>query len=285
MASPTVNTFVIAPDGVAEFSDFDDNISLSSFSTILGVKTRMLAGADKVVLSNVIKGGWDNQINGNLGGDLFTAVAGSQTRDLVLGGADSDTLSEVGATGGADWLNGNLGNDIIRSGGATAGQSNILRGGAGDDQLIGGSSDDILVGDFGKDSLTSSTGKNVFMMRTDDGTVLNLPGIQQNATSNASDCDVIEDYAGGFDRIAIAGIASFSDLTLTQVGADVLISASSFTNGTTGTRFIARVVTDTVANLQANTAAGLGIIIGARADNFLADLTPDNFLVNSSPVL
>ncbi len=285
MASPTANTFIIAPDGVAEFSDFDDNIALAAFSTILGVKTRMMAGADKVVLSNVIKGGWDNQINGNLGSDLFTAVAGSQTRDLVLGGADSDSLSEVGATGGADWLNGNLGNDTLRSGGTAGGTSNILRGGAGEDVLIGGSSNDILVGDFGKDVLTSGAGSNVFMMRTDDGSVLGLPGIQQNATSNSSDCDVIQDYVGGFDRIAIAGIASFSDLTLTQAGADVLISASTFTNGTTGTRFIARVVTDTVANIQANTVAGLGIIIGDRADNFLANLTPDNFLVNSSPVL
>ena len=286
MPSPTVNTFLLVDGGqVAEFSNFDDNINLSSFSTILGVKTRMLGGADNVVLSNVIKGGWDNQINGNLGGDTFTAIAGSQTRDYVLGGAEADSISEVGATGGADWLNGNLGNDTIRAGGTAPGQANILRGGAGDDVIIGGNSDDILVGDFGKDSLTSGLGKNVFMMRTDDGTVPNLPGIQQNATSNASDCDVIQDYAAGLDRIAIAGIASITDVIYTQVGANVQLSASSFTNGTTGTRFIAQVQNVTIATLQANTAAGNGIIIGSRADNFLASLTPANFLTNSTLVL
>jgi Ca2+-binding RTX toxin-like protein len=131
----------------------------------------MLVGADKVVFSNVVKGGWDNQINGNLGGETFTPVAGSQTRDFILGGAKADSLSEVGATG-ADWLNGNLGDDIIRAGGTTAGQTNVLRGGADRDQIIGGNFDDILAGDFGKDSLTSGLGKNIFMMRTDDGTVL-----------------------------------------------------------------------------------------------------------------
>ncbi len=245
----------------------------------------MLGGADRVLLSNVVRGGWDNLINGNLGGDTFRAAAGSQTRDLVLGGADSDFISEDGALDGADWLNGNLGDDIIVSGGAASGRFNILRGGGGDDQLLGGSSNDILVGDFGTDFLASGVGSDVFMMRTDDGALPNLPGIQQNATSNASDCDVIQDYSGAYDRIAIAGIASFTDLALTQVGPDVLISASTFTNGTTGTRYIARVLSCTVANLEADTAIGLGIVIGARADNFLAGLTTANFLVNSSPVL
>jgi Ca2+-binding RTX toxin-like protein len=278
MASPVVNTFVIAPDGVAEFSDFDDTVALAAFSTILGQKTRMMAGADKVTLSNVIKGGYDNQVNGNLGGDIFNAVAGSQTRDFVLGGADSDTLDLGGATGGADWLNGNLGNDIIKAGNTSVG-ANILRGGSGDDVITGSSSNDVLVGDFGKDSLTSSLGQNIFMMRTDDGLVDGVT--QRNATQNATDCDVIQDYAGGFDRIAIAGVASFSDLVLTQAGGDVLISCSTFTNGTTGTRFIARVISETVANLQANTVDGKGIIVGDRADAFLAALTPDNFLANA----
>jgi hypothetical protein len=135
------------------------------------------------------------------------------------------------------------------------------------------------VGDFGKDALTSGLGQNVFVMRTDDGLVGGL--LQRNATQNASDCDVIQDYAGGFDRIAIPGVASFSDLVLAQVGADVLISCSAFTNGTTGTRFIARVLGETVANLQANTADGKGVIVGDRADAFLAALTPENFLVNA----
>ncbi len=282
MPSSTVNTFIIAPDGVVEFSDFADTVQLSGFSTIQGQRTRMLGGADNVTLSNVIKGGWDNRINGNLGGDIFSAVAGSQTRDFVLGGAENDVINVGNATGGADWLNGNLGDDVISSGGTSVG-SNILRGGGGNDSLVGGSSNDILVGDFGKDSLTSGLGQNIFMMRTDDGVINGVA--QQNATQNASDCDVIQDFSSTFDRIAISGIASLSDLTIQQVGADVLISASTFTNGTTGTRFIARVVNLTVANLNAATVAGNGIIIGARADNFLANLTPDNFLVNSSPVL
>jgi Ca2+-binding RTX toxin-like protein len=282
MASPTVNTFIIAPDGAAEFSDQDDTVALAGFTTILGLKTRMMAGADRVTLSNVFTGGWNNQINGNLGADLFTAVPGSQTRDLVLGGRDGDTLNLSAATGGADWLNGNLGNDIITAGGTAVG-SNVLRGGGGDDQITGSNSNDILVGDFGKDSLTSRGGQNVFMMRTDDGLVEGIN--RQNATQNAGDCDVIQDYSPTFDKIAIAGIASISDLTLAQVVGDVLISASNFTNGTTGTRFICLVKNTTVAALNTATAAGNGLIIGNRADTFLANLTPENFLINASPVL
>jgi len=276
MASPTANTFVIAPDGVAEFSNFVDTVSLSGFTAIQGVKTRMLSGGDIVTLSNVIRGGWDNEINGNLGGDSFFALSGSQTRDLVLGGRDGDNISVSGSSNGADWLNGNRDADTISAGRTTVG-SNVLRGGGGNDQLFGGSTMDILVGDFGTDRLRGNGGSDVFMMRTDDGIVDGI--VLQNATQNASDVDVIVDYSSGSDKIAIAGIASTSDLVLTQNGGNVLISSSSFTNGTTGTRFIAQVNNTTVATVTND------IVIGNRADNFLASLTPDNFLNNSSLIL
>jgi hypothetical protein len=57
---------------------------------------------------------------------------------------------------------------------------------------------------------------------------------QQKATQNAVECDVIENYSPTFDKIAIAWIASIANLTLAQVSGDVLISSSTFTNGTTG---------------------------------------------------
>lgn len=283
MASPTVNTFVITVDGIVEFSDFGDVVSLANFTTILGVKTRMLGGADSVVLSNVLTtGGWNNEINGNLGGDFFTALAGSQTRDKVLGGRESDSIDLRAATGGSDWLNGNQGDDVIFSGNTAAG-SNVLRGGLGNDKITGGNGNDIIAGDAGKDELTSGLGRNVFMMATNDITVDGIT--YQNATQNPGDCDVITDYSPTFDKIAITGIASLTDLVRAQVGGDVLISSSTFTNGTTGTRFIALVKNTTVANLDAATAAGNGLIIGARADTFFQNLTPENHLLNSSPVL
>ena len=98
---------------------------------------------------------------------------------------------------GADTLNGLDGNDTL-NGGA---HNDVLNGGNGADKLIAGT---------GNDSLTGGTGADQFWFD------VGLFG-----------ADTITDYEDGVDKIRITGqpgIDNISDLTITQQGANVLIT-------------------------------------------------------------
>lgn len=287
MPSPQANTFALTeflgdPVGAAEFSDFADDIFLNNFTSIRGKQIRMLGGADIVRLFSTASGSggkFDTDINGNLGVDTFFDPAGSRTRNLVRGGAEGDKIFAQDSADGGDWLAGGSGADQIFGGVTTTG-FNVLRGNAGADVITGNRSNDVLLGDFGRDTLTAGFGKNIFLMRTDDH-----PTLGQNATSNSSECDLIRDYVGGFDRIVIPGITSFTDLIFDEVPNggqfDVLISSEKI-NGLIGQRrFIARVETDTIANIKLQTANGRGIVIGEQADRLFNGLNTNDFLANA----
>jgi len=85
-----------------------------------------------------------------------------------------------------------------------------LNGRNGQDTLNGGAQSDILVGGLNKDTLTGGAGSDVFLFRVGD---------------NYDTITDLEVGPGG-DRIVLSGTASldaFSDLTLTQSGADVTV--------------------------------------------------------------
>ena len=85
-----------------------------------------------------------------------------------------------------------------------------LNGKGGQDVLVGGAGNDILIGGLNKDTMTGSAGSDQFLFRQGDN------------------YDTIKDFAGapGGDKIVISGavgVTDFSNLTLTQVGADVTV--------------------------------------------------------------
>ena len=265
MASPIVNTSILVNGNIRVYSDFGDTVTLSNNSPA-NLQTRMMGGADIVRLSDANLGGFSNKVNGNKGGDQIGSLAGSLTRDFVRGGSEADSLDNSRSGNGQDWQNGNFGRDTII--GATSNNKSVLRGGADDDLIvINANSTHIAVGDLGKDEIRNfGTVRAVF--RTDGN----------NAAQNIGDTDMIIGFLAT-DTAYLPGINSIADLTLTKVGANTYLSSNTFTNGTTGTRFIARFEDRTEAQVTGFLQGG-SIIIGARADAALAALTVDNFLNN-----
>ena len=79
----------------------------------------------------------------------------------------------------------------------------------GDDVLDGGRGEDVLNGGGGNDELRGGQDADIFAVGLNSGD------------------DVVMDFRNGEDRIrfeGIAGVDDFSDLTITRVGGDVLIS-------------------------------------------------------------
>jgi hypothetical protein len=237
----------------------------------------MFGGNDIVTLSNVNLGGFSNRVNGNNGSDQFTALASSQTRDFVLGGPETDIINLTNSTAGADWQNGNKGDDQI-TGGNQGTVRSILRGGSGNDTItINAGSTHIAVGDFGKDTYILN-GAGRLVLRTDDGTEEGDSNglVQRNAAQNASEADIVTNFTA-FDKAYVPGVADSGQLIREQVGGDTYLKAQSFTNGTTGMRYIAKFNGITAAALL-NFINNGQIITGDAADRALRALTPDNFL-------
>ncbi|MBX7249994.1 MAG: hypothetical protein K1X35_13240 [Caulobacteraceae bacterium] len=133
-------------------------------------------------------------------GDTYSSIERFQLTNQSTQ-ADSFTGSSgndwVAGYKGADTLNGLDGNDTL-NGGA---HNDVLNGGNGADKLIAGT---------GNDSLTGGTGADQFWFD------VGLFG-----------ADTITDYEDGVDKIRITGqpgIDNISDLTITQQGANVLIT-------------------------------------------------------------
>jgi Ca2+-binding RTX toxin-like protein len=108
---------------------------------------------------------------------------------------------------GGDNLNGS-GNSLNNALVGNAG-NNVLKGGAGSDNLSGGSGNDTLYGGAGTDRLTGGAGRDVFVFEKGGGH------------------DTVTDYRDGQDRIDVSrlsGVHTVADLTLWQVGHDVMIA-------------------------------------------------------------
>lgn len=119
-------------------------------------------------------------------------ITGSKGRDAIAAGSGTDTVYGLS------------GNDALHG----EGGSDRLFGGTGSDVLFGDDGNDWLSGDAGWDTLTGGRGSDIFAFGTDWGT------------------DTITDFRNGqdkFDLKAVAGFKSFSQLAITQTGADTKI--------------------------------------------------------------
>lgn len=156
-------------------------------------------------------GGHDNMDGGRgkdklFGGAGDDTISGGDGRDMIKGGAGDDSLS---GGAGNDRLFGNGGNDTLEGG---AGKDK-LKGGAGNDVLDGGIGNDRLWGDAGDDTLTGGAGEDRFIFKSGAG------------------ADTITDFEIGVDLLVIDTDieAAFADLTVTDSGADAVVSYSGGT--------------------------------------------------------
>jgi Ca2+-binding RTX toxin-like protein len=221
----------------------DTGLGLDSFLDIEAVTSG--SGNDLLIgnaLANTLNGGLgDDTIRGGAGNDTVNGADGDDVltggggNDLLVGGAGIDTAVYAGAVGAVVNLatltaqNTGLGIDTLSgienlTGGTLAdrltgdGQANrlegdagndTLQGGGGDDTLLGGDGDDRLGGGIGNDFLEGGLGADQFVFNTGGGD------------------DYVEDFEDGFDRIRIGtGAESFSDIVLSEVGSDTMITFS-----------------------------------------------------------
>jgi Ca2+-binding RTX toxin-like protein len=159
-------------------------------------------------------GGADTLIGGS-GGDYIYFDSADLASGSISGGAGYDyaIFNElgVGATlnltaTGFEGAVGRNGNDVFTAAGTVSSVS--LYGYEGNDQLTGGSGSDYLYGDIGNDTLTGGAGTDYFITYTGWG------------------ADTLTDFQQGTDRVvmSVAGLTAFSQLTITQSGADALVT-------------------------------------------------------------
>ncbi|PNW65558.1 UNVERIFIED_CONTAM: metallophosphoesterase [Euhalothece sp. KZN 001] len=189
--------------------------------------------------------GEGNLVFSGEGNDSIEASTGNGGNRLY-GGSNNDEL----VVGSNDRAFGGAGNDIIES---SLGRENRLYGGAGNDTVIAGYEDRIMGGD-GNDRLFLSEGQ---VEGGGKNLVTGGAGADQFWIANAqiaANANEITDFIFGEDVLGIGGIdsvAEFADLSLTQDGADAIVSV--------GDNDVAR-------------------LLGVNAD----ELTADNFAIQAT---
>ena len=210
------------------FLDQDPNTPYASSENVVGQLGNGSTGFDiKTPLAVEMPGGFDGTIVSVSAGLLHTTFLAEGDRSsfnfstdetlslaTVGKGSFGDDLLRAGA--GDDQLNGRWGGDIV-SGGAG---DDLLNGGFGDDLLNGGASNDRVHGGFGRDALAGGEGEDVL-----------FGGLGRDSFVFDGGHDVLRDFDSGFeflwwslsgDKISldIAGVNSFADVlaSASQVG-------------------------------------------------------------------
>ncbi|MDU8910676.1 calcium-binding protein [Aestuariicoccus sp. MJ-SS9] len=188
LADVDAGDFILAPDPTLGTAGDDMLIADDSATTIEGGE-----GADRIHG----KAGNDNLSGGN-GKD---SIDGNEGDDTLDGGDGNDRMS---GGKGADVMSGGARNDDM-SGGAEA---DAMSGGTGNDALAGDDGDDTLEGGAGHDELSGGTGADTFVFSVVNGR------------------DTLTDFEDGVDLLDVQALTltGIADLTITQDGADALIS-------------------------------------------------------------
>ena len=222
----------LSPEGISDVLGLTGNLIISRGTVI----EHYIAGAGD---DNITGNEADNVLEGTLGDDT---LAGGVGDDWLIGGPGADRLdggagddgasyywsgeavrvhlgSGTAAGGdaqgdsfsGIEWLAGSSHGDTLTGDGG----ANGLVGNAGDDHLAGLGGDDALIGGAGDDVLLGGRGDDTFVFGDEsDGN------------------DVIRDFGddrstfGEQDLIALPDRLSFSSLTMTASGNDVVITAA-----------------------------------------------------------
>ncbi|SEA63328.1 choice-of-anchor L domain-containing protein [Rubrimonas cliftonensis] len=189
------------------------------------------------------------------GDDIVLSSGGN---DTVLGGDGDDTIKS-GA--GDDSIDGGAGNDVILSGDGNdtilGGDGNdVIKPGRGNDVMDGGAGDDILVGFRGDEVLVGGAGNDTLLGNLDDDTITGGAGDDRLQGGPGRDVFVFDTPEWGDDRIVLdflpqsdtldfrgSGLA-LADLSITQVGDNVLIEAGDSSILVNSARFGALDVAD-----------------------------------------
>ena len=170
----------------------------------------------------------------------------------------SDFIFRVYGTTGDDTIHGGDGQDLISGDQG----DDALYGGGGDDKLWGGQGDDTLYGGAGDDKLYGGAGDDTIHGGAGDDTIYGSQGNDTFVFGSHHGDDTIVGFADGQDTIDLSatGLTNFADLTITQVGNDVIVNTGGDATG----------------------AGGYGTI---RLTNFnIDDLDADDFLFADPPV-
>lgn len=188
------------------------------------------AGIDRVLYSSssaavLVSLADDTGFGGSAEGDTYSSIEnlyGSQFGDSLTGDDMDNTISGLG---GNDVISGGGGNDRLIG----AAGNDTLYGGEGDDILIAQEGDDTLDGGAGADRLIGGVDADLLTGGADNDLLLGQGGADRFIFGDAHGADRIVDFEQGVDLIQFAfgsDIGAFSDLTLTQTGAHVLITSA-----------------------------------------------------------
>jgi serralysin len=193
--------------------DGDDVIAGGGFSDLIngGAGRDLIGGGDQ---DDVLGGGEGaDQIFGEDGGDLIFGDGGA---DTINGGGGGDN---VNGGAGQDLVGGGDGNDLMGGGD----EADTLYGDAGDDVLYGDAGADVLLGGGGWDRLYGGDGADrfvfsalgdsggpapdrIFDFRSDMGDVIDISGIDANATAAG---DQAFAFVGAFSNRAAQAVLSY----------------------------------------------------------------------------
>ncbi|MBU4163287.1 MAG: M10 family metallopeptidase C-terminal domain-containing protein [Alphaproteobacteria bacterium] len=223
-----------------------------------------ISAAGLAMFATVFSGGGADTITGSSFNDsiyITNSVAG------VNAGAGYDyvvyeRLDGTGATNfnlaamSAEGAIGRGGNDRFDASGVATFAT--LYGYGGDDTLIGGASNDVIYGGTGNDTIIGNAGNDSFVQETGWG------------------ADTITDFGNGADRILFraAGLTQFSQLTVTQSGADTLVTFGAQT---------VRLTNFTAANFTAAQTVFVAAAETQPADTALAESQAGTFDFSGLP--
>jgi Ca2+-binding RTX toxin-like protein len=150
---------------------------------------------------------------GQAQGDTFNSV------EDVYGGTGNDTITGDGAS---NLLSGDLGDDVLSGG--TGNLRDVLLGGAGNDTMAGEDGNDIVNGGGGRDSIDGGAGADIIIGGNSDDTISAGLGADILVFRIGWDDDVVTDWEAGIDRVRMVSGYDETDISLTQQGADVLLT-------------------------------------------------------------
>ena len=147
-----------------------------------------------------------SEVDGTSGDDALYGGSGDETlsgkggNDYLFGDDGNDLLK---GDDGQDVLQGGNGDDVLRSGKGT----DVLDGGAGDDLIFGGTGSSLIVGGIGNDTIRTRSGNDVILFNRGDG------------------MDTVIADGKGDNTLSFGGGISYSDLTLSRDGKDLIVNA------------------------------------------------------------
>ncbi|ATF08248.1 MULTISPECIES: calcium-binding protein [Phaeobacter] len=205
------------------------------------------AGNDLILGEN----GDDSNLDGGTGNNVIRGGNGDDT--IVVTGATATDSNVLGGGAGEDNITGGLGNDTIFGGN---GDDGTLSGGGGNDEINGGNGDDVLTGGAGNDTLKGGDGDD-HLIGTSGSNELR-GGAGKDDVDGGTNDDVIFSSLGGDDLAGGGGDDTFvlktgtGTTTIEDFNAGDILNISQIANGN---------VLDILANAYETSLGGNSMVV------------------------